>query len=44
MEWASKDEEKMTTGVLLWNLSAAYDTICPILICKKSTIVLSFLI
>ncbi len=35
-EWASKEEEKMTTGVLLWDLSAAYDTICPILLCKKA--------
>ena len=35
-EWASKEEEKMTTGVLLWDLSAAYDTICPILFCKKA--------
>ncbi len=35
-EWASKEEEKITTGVLLWDLSAAYDTICPFLFGKKA--------
>ncbi len=35
-EWASKEEEKIKTGVLLCDLSAAYDTICPILFCKKA--------
>ncbi len=35
-EWVSKAEEKMTTVVLLWDLSAAFDTIRPILFCKKS--------
>ena len=35
-EWTTKEEEKMKTGVLFWDLSAAYDTICPILFCKKA--------
>jgi hypothetical protein len=40
-EWASKEKGKMTTGVLLWDLSAAYDTICPLsyFVLQNSTIV-----
>ena len=29
------NEEKKTTGILLWDLSAAFDTLDPILLCQK---------
>ena len=32
---ASGTGKKMVIGVLLWDLSAAFDTLDPILLCKK---------
>jgi hypothetical protein len=34
-EWIENSENKLKTGILLWDLSAAYDTLCPSLLCKK---------
>ena len=34
-EWASNTDEKNITGVLLWDLSAAFDTLDPELLIKK---------
>jgi hypothetical protein len=34
-EWIEKFENKLKTGILLWDLSAAYDTLCPSLFCEK---------
>jgi hypothetical protein len=34
-EWALNSEKEETTGVLLWNLSAAFYTLEPMTLCKK---------
>ena len=34
-EWANNSQNKLKTGVLLWDLSAAYDTLCPNIFCEK---------
>ena len=34
-DWVQNWDGKMVTGILLWDLSAAYDTLCPRLFCKK---------
>ena len=34
-DWATKTEAKEKTGVLLWDLSAAFDTLDVALLCKK---------
>jgi hypothetical protein len=34
-EWSRNTENKLKTGILLWDLSAAYDTVCPQLFCEK---------
>ena len=34
-DWATKTESKEKTGVLLWDLSAAFDTLDVALLCKK---------
>jgi len=34
-EWSKAHEENKTTGVLLWDLSCAFDTIDPNLLCSK---------
>ena len=34
-EWALNSEKEETTGVLLWDLSAAFDTLDPMILCKK---------
>jgi hypothetical protein len=34
-EWIKNLENKLKTGILLWDLSAAYDTLCPSLFCEK---------
>ena len=36
MEWAENTENGEKTGILLWDLSAAYDTVCPDLFIKKA--------
>ena len=33
--WANNTESKNMTGILLWDLSAAFDTLDPDLLCKK---------
>ncbi len=35
LEWIENSENKLKTGILLWDLSAAYDTLCPSLFCEK---------
>ena len=35
-QWTRNAEEKLITGVLLWDLSAAYDMVCPRLFCEKA--------
>ena len=35
-EWTEKDEDRSKIGVLLWDLSADYDTVCPRLFCEKA--------
>ena len=34
-EWAENTANKFITGVLLWDLSAAFDTLNPNILCKK---------
>ena len=34
-DWASRTDEKKTTGVLLWDLTAAFDTIDNDILCRK---------
>ena len=34
-DWVKNWDSKKVTGVLLWDLSAAYDTLCPQLLCEK---------
>ena len=34
-EWVNNTDEKFITGILFWDLSAAYDTLDPELICSK---------
>jgi hypothetical protein len=34
-EWIENSENKLKTGILLWDLSAAYDTLCLCLFCEK---------
>ena len=34
-EWSNNTESKETTGILLWDLSAAFDTLDAVLLCKK---------
>ena len=34
-DWAEKTDEKKTTGVLLWDLTAAFDTLDSTILCKK---------
>ena len=34
-DWAKNTESKNMTGILLWDLSAAFDTLDPDLLCKK---------
>ena len=34
-EWVQNWDEKMVTGNLLWDLSVAYNTLCPRLFCEK---------
>ena len=34
-EWAQNSENKLKTGILFWDLSAAYDTLSPDLFCDK---------
>ena len=34
-EWTNNTDEKEITGILFWDLSAAYDTLDPDLICIK---------
>ena len=34
-EWTKNSEENLKTGILVWDLSAAYDTLCPTLFCEK---------
>jgi hypothetical protein len=34
-EFIQNSENKLKTGILLWDLSAAYDTLCPSLFCEK---------
>jgi hypothetical protein len=34
-EWIQNSVNKLKTGMLLWDLSAAYDTLCPSLFCEK---------
>ena len=36
--WAKNSEDKNMTGILLWDLSAAFDTLDPELLCKKMKI------
>ena len=38
LDWATKTEEGMATGVLLWDLSAAFDTLDCEMLCKKLAI------
>ena len=33
--WINNTDEKLVTGIILWDLSAAYDTLCPELVCIK---------
>jgi hypothetical protein len=35
LDWALKSEQKLVTGVLLWDLSAAFDTLDCVGLCKK---------
>ena len=35
-EWTRNTECKLKTGILLWDLSAAYDMVCPKLFCEKA--------
>ena len=35
LDWVTKSEEGLVTGVLLWDLSAAFDTLDPDLLTKK---------
>ena len=35
LDWAMKSEQKLVTGVLLWDLSAAFDTLDCEGLCKK---------
>ena len=34
-EWSTNSERKLQTGILLWDLSAAYDTLSPDILCEK---------
>ena len=34
-DWPENTERNETTGVLFWDLSAAFDTLSPELLCKK---------
>ena len=34
-EWATNTQENLITGVLLWDLSAAFDTLNPNIFCEK---------
>ena len=34
-DWAKNTESKNMTGILLWDLSAAFDTLDPEILCKK---------
>ena len=34
-EWADNSDEKNTTGVLLWDLTAAFDTLDSDILCSK---------
>ncbi len=34
-EWILNSVNKLKTSILLWDLSAAYDTLCPSLFCEK---------
>ena len=34
-DWAKNWDNKDITGILLWDLSAAYDTLSPSLLCEK---------
>ena len=33
--WTQNSEDKFMTGILLWDLSAAFDTLDPIILCEK---------
>jgi hypothetical protein len=35
LEWTKNSEENLIKGILVWDLSAAYDTLCPSLFCEK---------
>ena len=37
-DWANKTDEKLTTGVLLWDLTAAFDTLDSGILCNKLNI------
>ena len=34
-DWAKNSEDKYMTGILLWDLSAAFDTLDPKIMCDK---------
>ena len=34
-EWSKNYDEKLMTGILLWDLSAAFDTLDAKILCKK---------
>ena len=34
-QWAQNSDDKKLTGVLLWDLSAAFDCLDPVILCKK---------
>ena len=34
-QWAQNSDDKKLTGVLLWDLSAAFDCLDPFILCKK---------
>ena len=35
LEWTTKSENNLKTGILLWDLSAAFDTLSADIFCKK---------
>ena len=41
-EWVKSSEDGLITGVLIWDLSAAFDTVNTALLCKKLKIFLVF--
>ena len=34
-DWTNNNEEKYMSGILLWGLSAAFDTLDPLILCGK---------